>query len=340
MKNMISFKPWGMFDWILDKLPPTRWSVIGSVATGNRSLAVWSLLKDRKILDRYILFKIHDSYDPIWGDAGEERLLERHKEFSSKGGDDNQIIDCQLFDSYENIILATEKFLDIAGQNVIVDISTLPKRYFFPIVKTILRSKTIVNFAVTYTRAEQYSNEPLSVDPEPWRNLPLFGPPLPEPNRYETSLVIGLGYELLGLPSMLRDQPFRGLKKYSLFFPFPATPAGYKRNWEFNRQLENELGSAKIEHARVNAYDIPGIYDSIISHTNIARDYTIFAPFGPKPMSLAMCLYCAHHENISSAYYTQPRAYNPQYSCGIKMVETVKEIYFYCIRLKGQNLYT
>jgi hypothetical protein len=169
--------------------------------------------------------------------------------------------------------------------------------------------------------------------------LPGFQESFPN-HKKKKALIVGLGYEPLGLPQILRYPEFTQ-NRVLLLFPFPATPAGYLRNWEFVRNLDSEVGpNYNHEPIRVNGYDVSTIFDLILRHTDQAKEPVVFAPYGTKPMSLAMCLYACSHPENSSVYYTQPKSYNPRYSSGIKMVNGEPDTFAYCIRLDGKDLYS
>jgi hypothetical protein len=78
--------------------------------------------------------------------------------------------------------------------------------------------------------------------------------------------------------------------------------------------------------------------DRIISLTRKGAETADLAPFGPKPMSLAMCIYAALTE--AQVFYTQPSSYRPDYSVGISQVGGEPEIYAYWIRMSGTTTYT
>ena len=83
---------------------------------------------------------------------------------------------------------------------------------------------------------------------------------------------------------------------------------------------------------RIEAHDVSDIFDHIKEITASGQDGAIFAPFGPKTMSLAMCLFARLTQGV--VYYSQPRLYHPNYSIGIRAVEA------YCLRLNGRDYYT
>lgn len=63
----------------------------------------------------------------------------------------------------------------------------------------------------------------------------------------------------------------------------------------------------------------------------------LLAPYGPKPMSVGMAIYATMTE--SPVYYTQPKIYHPDYSAGISILNGRPEIYTYCLKLGGRNLF-
>ena len=83
---------------------------------------------------------------------------------------------------------------------------------------------------------------------------------------------------------------------------------------------------------RVHALDTSEAFDRICDITNHGRHDSILAPYGPKPISLAIALFAI--QNGSPVYYTQPNYYSPEYSSGIK------ETYGYWIKKDGTNLYS
>jgi hypothetical protein len=64
---------------------------------------------------------------------------------------------------------------------------------------------------------------------------------------------------------------------------------------------------------------------------------TVLVPYGPKPISLAMCLFAT--VTNSSVYYAQPRTYNPLYSQGVAIQNEKRLCYAYALKLGGRALY-
>lgn len=332
-----NFRPWGPLPWLLNHFPDEKWNFLGSIATGDRSLSSWRTLSSKRALESELMLNIKDSASAYWGEEHLKRLEERRTEYLSDGGGSDNIVDCHILDNWDEIRLVVTKFLSTNPNNIIVDISTLPKRFFFPIIREIIEKSKAQTIIATYTKPLSYDKaKPLAVDPEPWRSISGFHETYPE--RFKKKLIVGLGYEPLGLPQILKEGSFSS-ESIHLLFPFPASPAGYSRNWEFVRNLDTEVGPYELDPVRVNGYDLPAIFDIIHKITDNGNDYAVFAPYGTKPMSLAMCLYATYHHRKTAVYYTQPRSYNPRYSTGVSELNGEPETYAYLIRSKGECLY-
>lgn len=332
------FRPWGTLSWVLDNLQQKRWDFLGTLATEDRCLATWEILRAHRIVQNEHFYHIVDLPDARWEAIAQERLGAVLSHYDSCGGQRENIREYMLDDKHWIIIQSIREFVRDHGPNVVIDCSCFPKRFFFPMVKELVLSDKlkIQNIIATYTIPSKYADDLLAADPQPWHHLPRFMPPIPEPQ--EALYVVGLGYEPLGLPQLLVGQEIRA-DSVRLLFPFPAAPPGYQKNWSFVHSLEPNLGESMHEPIRVNGYDVSEVYERILSITDRGKRYTVFAPYGPKPMSLAMCLYASTHESLSAVYYTQPRSYNPEYSQGVKVLRGEPQIYAYCIRIDGRNLY-
>ncbi|MNE96388.1 hypothetical protein D3C80_1945870 [compost metagenome] len=92
----------------------------------------------------------------------------------------------------------------------------------------------------------------------------------------------------------------------------------------------------------MDGINVPEVFDAIGALTDFGERFAILAPFGPKPISLAMALYASRvytGQEHCSVNYTQPTVYNPDYSSGVKLQRGLPLINSYAIRLNGQNLY-
>jgi len=123
-----------------------------------------------------------------------------------------------------------------------------------------------------------------------------------------------------------------------LLFPFPNAPESYQLTRQFLRSVEQNLRGAATQVKHVNGMDVSDSFDHICSLSEGGGKQVLFAPYGPKPTSLAMCIYATLRD--SPVFYTQPRVYNPDYTHGVKSRNGESQIYAYCLRLDGHDFYS
>jgi hypothetical protein len=78
-------------------------------------------------------------------------------------------------------------------------------------------------------------------------------------------------------------------------------------------------------------------FDRIVSLSRESDSSLSFAPFGPKPLSAAMCLFAFQRD--CAVYYPQPRIYNPDYSVGVGTLEGKRAIFGYWLKHNETELY-
>ena len=225
--------------------------------------------------------------------------------------------------------------------SIIIDITSLPKIWFFPIIQAVLEDNRFNDVIVTYTSASGYPKK-LSGNLGPLRALPGF---YAEDGRNEhESIIVGIGFEPIGLVTLLRNQQSERIR---LVFPFPSGPLGHWRNWTFVKQIEDLMEKGQInppDLVHIDMYDCPQIFGALCNMTNDGHQTTAIAPYGPKTVSLAMCLFALATATARShripVFYTQPYRYAPDYTTGTKMCKGIPEITGYCLRLAGRDLYT
>jgi len=190
-----------------------------------------------------------------------------------------------------------------------------------------LRNKDLKNFLVIYSGPDSYSKDSLSDNPQPWMTIPTFV--ADDEDGTETS-IIGLGFMPLGLPDVLGTDSNQN-KRIHFMFSFPPGPPFTQRTWAFIKEVSDSRKIDPRELIRVDASSLPEMFERICAIGKNGAEKIIFAPFGPKPMSLAMCLYACQIN--SAVYYTQPTSYNPEYSTGTSIILA------YCIVINQHNLY-
>ena len=126
-----------------------------------------------------------------------------------------------------------------------------------------------------------------------------------------------------------------------LLFPFPTPPDRIRKNWQFAKDLfPNPPSELRFQH--VDGLNVPDVFDVLSDIGSSGERQVTLAPYGPKPISLAMALYASRYDtgtNATAVYYTQPTAYNPDYSSGLKRIGGKLGIHCYAIKRLGQVLY-
>ena len=338
----ISYKPWGNIDWLTNRLANIKqWSFLGNISTEERSLCAWMWLKNNKKIKNYEMWKIKDisTHPSPFKDITNKQYAIREDEYCKNGGE--KVLEFSLLESDEKATEYFNKFIGITDSNVIIDISTMPKRWFFPIIKDCIENKDIKNLLVTYTIARFYSKMQ-GEDPKAWKYFPSFGE-LPEREHIEKIFIVSAGYQPLSLPEWISQQKS---PKIYILFPFPASISGYTRAWDFVRTVEIDCYPIEKDNYNikfVSGYDLPVIYDTIskiieLENKKENRKEPILIPYGPKPVSLAFAILSSQlHFPVG---YTQPRYYNPYYSRGFEeTADKVPKTMSYLLKENGNILY-
>jgi len=331
--NTMTYRPWGLLPWVLGHLPTTHWSFLGCLGTEERCIAAWQYLSQINSIARSNLCLVKDPVSRSQADT-EARIAQRKNEFQQAGGNLSDIHEHALFARSGEIMKIAEDFVSAGAQHLLLDVTSFPKRFFFPLVKVILKSPQVKSFVVTYTMPIRYSHEPLAGDFQEWRALPLFSGS--ENGAKPEMLIVNVGYLAMGLPDQIEHGSPR--MEVKLLFPFPNAPASYQQTWRFVHKIEQNVRGAQTEMKHVHAMDVSDAFDHIVALTDQGRRPALFAPYGPKPISLAMCIYA--HLTDNPVFYTQPRTYNPEYSKGIMQIGGQPAIQAYCLRLNARDLYT
>lgn len=327
----LNYRPWGDLNWLLSKCPTSGWQFIGCIGTEQRSVSALAELQRADGIQGQLAVLIDDASRRFKGDT-QALLDQRLAEFRSFGGRGDSIVNLPLFTSVHEITSLVTNLSDNDLKNVILDITSFPKRFFFPLMKVLFRSTAVENLIAAYSVPEGYPDDPLSEDFEDWRSLPLFGGASPE--TLPEILIVNVGHLPMGLP----DQVLHGPRmEVNLLFPFPNAPLSHKKTWEFVWAIERNLHSKSIVMKHVSPIDVSDAFDHIGMLTERGQRRAMFAPYGPKPISLAMCLHAILTDD--PVYYTQPRCYRPDYSYGVAMENGHRKVWTYLIKRDGVNYY-
>jgi hypothetical protein len=326
-----SYRPWGDLLWLLDKLPQADWFLLGCLGTETRSLAAWKQLKLHGLSTQSRLARIQE---PIYRFDGktQARKTTRHGEYYAGGGTDQGLADLSLFTTAFMINSLVTTLTDSQKRDVVLDISSLPKRFFFPLLKTLVNCTAVQNLVVTYAVPVSYTDEALAEDFGDWRSLPSFGGL--DPSVTPDTLIVNVGHLPMGLPDQVLHGPRMDV---NLLFPFPNLPSSYRRTWDFLWTIERELKNETVAIRHVSPVDVSDAFDHICAVTEMGAKSAMFAPYGPKPISLAMCLYAMLKDD--PVFYTQPRVYHPDYSLGTANEGGADKIWAYLVKHNGTSAY-
>ncbi|MCU6498051.1 hypothetical protein LPN04_09640 [Rugamonas sp. A1-17] len=333
MRESSIFRPNGPLDFIFSNIEAKEFSFLGCVGTEDRCVTAFSELVARKSLRNISLAEITDA-ESEYSSRSDEKMRLNRKTFEDLGVSNDEFRAIGLLDREDLILSWIEDFIEVS-EKVVLDISSLPKRFFFPAVKMLLKNKKITDLVVTYSVPDGYHSGNIAERPSDWRALPLFGSQeYPDP-KYELAIV-GVGFLPFGLPDLLKSGFLEA--KPHLFFPFPASPGTAFKSWDFVRQIENSMAlPARDQLVHINAMDPSDAFDHIMWLTHKNKKKALFAPYGPKPMSLAMAIYASL--TGAPVFYTQPRVYHPDYTSGVRKNNGRPLVYAYCLRLDSRDLF-
>lgn len=326
-----AYRPWGPIDWLLRVSPRRPWKFLGALNTEDRSLSTWRLLSGAGYLAQSKLIRI-ENLTSRFKEQADQMLAERCALFLAQGGREGDFSDHGLLEPYGEILDFCERFTNEDDSSVVLDVSSMPKRFFYPILRVLFKSTRVSDLLVTYAIPKAYTNEKLAINCDDWSHLPTFSG---EYSRDPTQmLIVNVGFEPMGLPDEIGVEDTRRIK---LLFPFPAPPQSVRRAWGFVQTLQKRRNPNTFDLFRVNVKDVSDAFERLRSLTHNGRKKASLAPFGPKTISVAMCLFATLAG--SEVSYTQPKVYHPQYSTGVAERNGQPEIYGYWIRMGGRSLY-
>ena len=337
MSNAQTCRPWGELDWVLGLSEKRSWNFLGCLGTEERSVASLLQLSANDPLSSAHLLRIRDT-SPTEPDE-EETAIERNVEACAAAAVTFERHDLTLQGPLN--LNSWPSGFDFSGKpDVCIDVSSLPKRFFFAAVKAALQTQAVKNLVVTYARPSGYPPTDISGNPDSWETMDNFGITDPDiESEVDSRLIVNAGFMVGGLIEHLENR--RGGLSASILIPFPADLwSSVQRSWESARSIEESLQimdergavNENPEYRRVGAHDTSTAFDILLDLTNRGATAAALAPLGPKPISLAFCLLASQTEK-HPVYYAQPKAYAVNYS------EGCEGTYGYWIKHDGENLY-
>lgn len=322
-------RPWGALRGLYPRIEVESWDFLGAASFEDRCIAAptENYLNIKKLL----LTRFDDS-DSRFRAVVDEKTNANIQSMREVLGHDLPVKRYGLLDPIGSQVADLRNFYEDCD-NIIIDMTCMPKKYLVLALKEALKKASIKNILVTYTIPERYTSESLAEDLDPLKSFPGFAKDdfiEDEPSQ----IIVGLGYIPFDLKGL--EQELSGKPVVHVLFPFPPGPPSFQRNWKLMLSLF-EGGEEIPEPIRIDAKDASYAFDVIRDLTNEGNNRAYLLPFGPKPHSLAMALFSYRYE--AELLYTQPKVYHPEYSSGIKKIGSNNEIYGYVIRLDGEDMY-
>jgi hypothetical protein len=328
---MSKYRPWGLLDWTISISSPREWNFIGTIGTEDRSLGALRWLTELVSIKSIAMVQVDPMLGTRYCSKTRDRLIERANQLQLLSGDVYQVYPLELLAELHEIE-ALSDILSKSGESVMLDISSLPKRFFFPILRTLIRDVKVRDLIVTYGCPQTYlDGAKLSEGAGKWDYLPGF---LGKEHKSDV-LVASVGFMIESLQDYLSSAEAH--PAVQLLIPFPSNPTSVRRTWESIISLQNNRSGDKFVKHRIDANDMSMAFDRICSLSQSVESVA-FAPFGPKPISAAMCLYAVQSE--SAVHYPQPESYHPDYSIGIASINGKPFVNGYWVKHDGLNLYS
>lgn len=330
----MKLKPWGLISWILPRLNINAWHLITSSSFEDRCLALVEWMQARnQLISSSTLLRIANPSSDQWIKAAptvEQNFVALTGRLASPR---HNIINAGLLDS-PGPLLSIHSLNNEQAESVILDITTLPKKFFLFALKQLVNSPVVKNLVVTYARAEIYPEAALCENALPPSAMTAYGrihsvSDLPR-------MVVGVGYMPLSVEELLDKAKH---SKLDFIFPFPPASPAFRRNWALLSMLMPANFPRNTEIHRIHGMDAFEVFERIHAWGRQGHDLDLL-PLGPKPHSLGMGMAYMRLDGHAELIYSQPQIYRHDYSSGIARDENGQAIiYAYCLKHQGKQLF-
>lgn len=327
-----AFRPWGQIERLLSRTRVPNWHLIACLGPEDRSIAARALLARCTTISGETWLKIEDGPNRFSSETN-ARIDTNHRALLNEGVAQSNIRTFALLAPYGDYLDHLVQSVSTMGENVALDISSMPKRFFFPILRILLRQAEIKNIVAVYHVPDHHTELPISEDVQPLSTLPLF--PMPLDAGRPTSVVISMGLQTLGVSELIETT---GGAPIHLIFPLASRSGVRAGLTAFHRSVELYIPAQyRVRSKFLSPVDVSSAYSQMLQIVGSDRNISALAPLGPKPISLAMAL-LAIRRNFP-VYYSQPTVYNPQYSVGLGIRDGVSACFGYFVKMAGRTLY-
>ncbi len=325
--------PWGDLGWLLDKSETNSWHLITSASFEERCTSVTQWLRSMNVkIHSSVLLKIENPTSEHW-DLGSV-LVQDHFQFlvNTLQGPAHSIVEISLLSQPGQRLLPSVLNPD-GFESVMLDITTMPKRFFMFAFKQLMNSSSVKNLVVTYGHAREYPETALCMNALPPAALQGYGR-VENPER-ASRMIVGVGYMPLSIEELLEQAK---QTKLDFLFPFPPASPAFRRNWALLSMLMPSDIPRSTEIHRVHsmdAFEVSSRVQAWGAHANLD-----LVPLGPKPHALGMAMAHLRLNGTAEVTYSQPQAYSPYYSKGILRDKLGRpSVTGYFLKRQGRVLY-
>jgi hypothetical protein len=332
-------RPWGRPNWLfrMPTLNVKGWFLLGCVSTQDRCRGMLLHHNQSLTITDCGFVEIIDSASSFSQESA-ARILANRQHIGGLAPAKVDFFSIGLLDPLLQLKRVVHSWVTSSNGNVILDVSTFPERFCFPLIRWLTESPAVQNLVITYMLPERYTNEDLGYDSLDWGQLPTFVHDTHLNAQHVENVIVGVGFLPYSLPDWLKKTYEAPNFKISLLMPFPAAPSNVNRAWEFVRRIEKDLSLRDDRQIiRIAAHDLCSVFQRIDAITKSGKSPAVFAPYGPKAQSVAMCLHALRYP--AEVYFTQPTYYHPEYSTGMLLDNGLPGGYSYLIRLDGVDFY-
>ena len=169
-------KPWGKTSWLLPRIHANHWHVITSSSFEDRCLALVDWMQStNQPISSSVLLRIDNPPSDQWTKAI-PRIENNFAVLSERLASPlHRVINVDLLGGNLGALISIDSLIQDRSESVILDMTTLPKRFFLFALKQLLNSYHVKNLVVTYACADKYPESPLCEDALPPIALPAFG---------------------------------------------------------------------------------------------------------------------------------------------------------------------
>lgn len=336
---MLDINPSGKLKWLLSRDRSRDWCITCCSSFEERCLSIHEFYK-RKVFSPISVSVISLENPPtdLWTKGKRNREVNLRNIRNMASNISSTYYQSRLVDRYEpkrifsEVIDNNKKLTD----SFLVDITTMPKRYFLEGIKILLNSRSVKNLLVTYASAESYPEKDLVRDPQPPNAIQGFAR-IEDFKNDRLRRVVSLGFNAFNVEELISTNNISGI---DFIFPFPPGSTSFRRNWKLLSSFIHESplnGRGMHRIHRVHGLDLFHLNQRLCSWST--RESLDMIPLGSKPHALAMGLAYIKDSGHSQVLYPQPNGYNPDYSIGIKRdASGIPEIYGYMLKREGKKL--